>query len=268
MAISRSDKFKAALFLLVTLGLFIIMVLALVGTSWMHEQNKYYIEFKESVRGLKPGSPVRYYGEEIGKVQRIKYESGARVAKVTIEVNPVIDIKVDSKATLEIDSLIIGNRFIEITPGTINSDSLPPNDPKHLIDSAPSNFQKFQANVQDLSAELPSVIDNINRVFSKENASSLSSILYQVDTFMSTNASEFTETMAEFRATLKIMNEALESANSMILQNQRAIAQTIQNLQKTTYTLNELLDKVNRQPAVLLHGTPHKENPWDETYEE
>ncbi len=268
MAISRSDKFKAALFLLVTLGLFIAMVLALVGTSWMREQNNYYIEFKESVRGLKPGSPVRYYGEEIGKVKLIKYQSDDRVAKVTIEVNPLIDIKIDSKATLEIDSLIIGNRFIEIMPGTINADSLPPNDPKHLIESAASNFQKFQANLQNLSADLPAVINNINRVFSEENAASLSSILYQVDSFMSTNSIAFTQTMAEFRGTLAIMNEALQSANNMILQNQRTIAQTIQNLQKTTYTLNELLDKVNRQPAVLLHGTSNKENPWDESYKE
>lgn len=264
MAISRSDKYKAGLFLVITCGLFLVMLIMLIGTSWLRVQDTYYIEFHESVRGLKPGSPVRYYGEEVGKVRGIFFDSQAHVARISVEVDPKTVIRQDCVASLEIDSLIIGNRFIEITPGDVTSPRIPPNNPQYLLRSQPSNLARFQANIQHLTGEMPQVIDNINRVFSPQNALMLSSILFQVNTFMETNTAAFTETLDEFRVTLAMMNEALDSANKMILQNQRAIAHTIHNLQQTTYTLNELLEKINRQPAILLHGTPHKESRWDE----
>ena len=261
MAIKRSDKFKAALFLFVTLGLFVTMIVALIGTSWMHKRDTYFIDFSESVRGLKPGAPVRYHGEEVGSVQTVKYRSEDGVARVTIAVTPHIVIRTNSLATLEVDSLIIGNQYIEITPGTPNIPELPPHS---TIPSALSKMDQFKKNVQSLSGKMQGLIQNVNNVFAPQNAAALSSILYQVDVFMETNSTAFTHTMREFRETLTVMNDMLRSANNVVIQNQRVVAQTLANMQQATYTLNELLEKINRQPAVLLHGQPQPEDEWNE----
>jgi len=50
----------------------------------------------------------------------------------------------------------------------------------------------------------------------------------------------------------------------MMDQNQRNIAETVGNLRVATDMLNELLDKINRQPAVLLRGSKQEKEPWSD----
>ena len=263
MAIQRSDKIKAVFFILVTTTLFATLIITLVGTQWMKKQDKYYVDFGEAVKGLKIGSLVRYHGEEVGKIINIKFDPASAQTKVTMDIVPNTMIKEDSIATIEVDSFIIGSKSIMITPGTASSPLLKSNDPKVLIESAESSFQKFSSQIVDISQQAGVLIDNINTIFTPGNAQSVSSILCQVDSFMITNSTLFVETVDKFRLSLIQFDAVVNTANNLMQQNQDNINITINNLRIATDNLNEFLDKVNRQPALLIRGAkPEKEN-WN-----
>ncbi len=303
MAIRQSDKIKAILFLFVTAVLGIILVLSLIGTQWLQKKDRYYIEFKEPVRGLNVGSTVRYHGVSVGKVQKIEFSINITVAvsRVTVEVARYTPVKVDSKAILEIDSLIVGNRFVQITPGTAEAPLLKPNDPdrRYLIETEKSGAQKLFTTIEDISKQMGPLIQNVGKMFSAENANSISSILaqvdlliaheevsgkvgpllenlnsmfspdnvqmvstllYRVDHAVAMNSTNVDQALVEFRATMESMNEGIHVANGMMIQNQRNIAETLKNIRVVTQTLQELLEKINRQPSVLIRGsTANKE---------
>jgi len=263
MAIQRSDKIKAVFFILVTTTLFATLIITLVGTQWMKKQDKYYVDFGEAVKGLKIGSLVRYHGEEVGKIIDIKFDPTSAQTKVTMDIVPHTMIKEDSIATIEVDSFIIGTKSIMITPGTASSPLLKPNNPKVMIKSAESSFQKFSSQIVDISQQAGVLIDNINNVFTPENAQSVSSILYHIDSVMITNSPLFVETLDKFRLSLIQLDAAVNTANNLMQQNQDNVSITINNLRIATDNLNEFLDKVNRQPALLIRGAkPEKEN-WN-----
>jgi len=264
MAIRKSDKIKAVFFLFVTTTLFATLIIALVGTQWMKKQDKYYVEFDEAVKGLKIGSLVRYHGEEVGKVADIKFDPVSAKTKVTMDIQPRTLIKEDSIATIEVDSFIIGTKSIMITPGTAASPLLEPNNPKILIKSARSSFQKFSSRIVDITEQMSELIDNINQVFTTENAQSVSSILYQIDFFMASNSTTMIKTVDKFRESLTQLDKTVKTANELMLQNQDDINSTINNLKIATDNLNELLDKLNRQPALLIRGADVEKENWND----
>jgi phospholipid/cholesterol/gamma-HCH transport system substrate-binding protein len=225
------------------------------------------------------------------------------VSRVTIEVTQNTPIKTDSKAILEIDSLIVGNRFIQITPGSADAQLLPPNSPerKYLIPSEPSGLEKTAGKIEILLAEMGPMMNNIRQMFSSENAQSISSILVQVDTLIAqeevsdkigplldnlgeifseenantissilaqvdvmiaSNSTNIADTLDDFRATLNNINKSFEVANALMMQNQRNIAVTLKNLRDTTESMQELIEKINRQPSLLIRGSRDDKEDW------
>ena len=63
----------------------------------------------------------------------------------------------------------------------------------------------------------------------------------QVELAITTNSVAVSETLAEFRATLKNIDKSFESANAMMIQNQRNIAVTLKNLRATSESMQELI---------------------------
>jgi phospholipid/cholesterol/gamma-HCH transport system substrate-binding protein len=284
MAIAHSDKIKALVFLTVTIALATTIVLVLVGTNWMKKKDTYYIDFTE-VKGITAGSPVRYNGVTIGTVKRIKWLSNLYQSRVTVEVQQNTIIKHDSVARLELDSPIVGSRFIQITPGTADSKKIEPNTQANIIKSERSTFDTIYMQAAEISSRSSVLISNFNNVFSPENARSFSSILDQVNKFIKENSTNATDVLFDFRTTLAAVRTAMEaakidatmtevrttliavqqavaSANEMMAQNQKSVNDTLVNMRAATDTLNELLINLNRQPALLLRGKGQEKKEW------
>lgn len=284
MAIARSDKIKALVFLTFTVALFATVVLVIIGTDWMKEMDSYYIDF-DQIKGIGNGSPVRYNGVHIGRVKRIKWLPNLGQTRVTIEVSKNTIIKSDSVATLDIDSLIVGNRFIQITPGSSTATRIEPNTQANIIRGERSSWDTMYMQAADISSRSAVLISNVNNVFSPDNALLFSSILGQIDTFLKENSTNATEvmlefrktlaevrtavnaarvdaTMAEVRATLVAVQRAVASANELMAQNQKSVSDTLNNMRAATDTLNELLLNLNRQPALLIRGKGQETKEW------
>lgn len=284
MGIERSDKIKAALFLVVTVLLFSGLIIGLIGTAWLQPKDHYYIDFDIPVKGLNSGSPVRLNGVPVGKVVRFGKAPNGRTTRVTVAVARGTAIHEDSVATLELESLIVGNRGINISLGSPSARRLQPNNqsPRNIIRGTQSDFDVMASTMVDIARMITGLLQNVNNVFSPENAAQLSSILSQLNHFMATNSVvvpvtlekfgnmmettqvkiaqlEVAELQSELRTTLALINEATRTANETVVQNQRAINDALNNIRGVTDALRELVERLNRQPGILVRGARERE---------
>ncbi|HVR18934.1 MAG TPA: MlaD family protein, partial [Polyangiaceae bacterium] len=80
------------------------------------------------VQGLRPGSPVRMGGVDIGNVTKVAYAADEKDYKIHVTVAIISDqskrIKTDSVATIEGKGLL-GDKMISITLGSDKASQLP-----------------------------------------------------------------------------------------------------------------------------------------------
>ena len=116
--------FRAGVLALVVLALF-----AYFGFSKSNPFSNPY-EFKavfNDVNNLKPKSPVRIAGVEVGKVTKVEpVESGKGAAEVTMELQDKgLPIKKDAELKIRPRIFLEGNFFVDIEPGSPSGDDLP-----------------------------------------------------------------------------------------------------------------------------------------------
>jgi virulence factor Mce-like protein len=85
----------------------------------------------ENTTGLKPKSPVRIAGVEMGKVKSVKgLPGGTGAGEVTMEVkDTALPLHTDAEAKIRTRIFLEGNFFVDIRPGTPSAPILPEGDP-------------------------------------------------------------------------------------------------------------------------------------------
>jgi phospholipid/cholesterol/gamma-HCH transport system substrate-binding protein len=113
-------------------GVIALVVVALFTYFGFSKSNPFSnpYEFKavfNDVNNLKPKSPVRIAGVEIGKVTKVEpVESGKGAAEVTMEVQDKgLPIKKDAELKIRPRIFLEGNFFVDMEPGSPSGDDLP-----------------------------------------------------------------------------------------------------------------------------------------------
>ena len=122
--------------------LFLLSVVLLVGFAFALGSFQPFSNTHELVvaynfaGGIEVGSPVRVMGIKVGKVRKIKFEPEFKMPNTGEEVKLLITITVNKEAwpTVRNDSHfyinlagVIGEKFLEITPGSVTNPQLEPN---------------------------------------------------------------------------------------------------------------------------------------------
>jgi phospholipid/cholesterol/gamma-HCH transport system substrate-binding protein len=111
------------------LALVVVALFAYFGFSKANPFSNPY-EFKavfNDVNNLKPKSPVRIAGVEVGKVTKVEpVESGKGAAQVTMQVDDKgLPIKRDAELKIRPRIFLEGNFFVDMEPGSPSGDDLP-----------------------------------------------------------------------------------------------------------------------------------------------
>jgi virulence factor Mce-like protein len=111
------------------LALVVVALFAYFGFSKANPFSNPY-EFKavfNDVNNLKPKSPVRIAGVEVGKVTKVEpVEEGKGAAQVTMEVQDKgLPIKKDAEIKIRPRIFLEGNFFVDVQPGSPSADNLP-----------------------------------------------------------------------------------------------------------------------------------------------
>ncbi len=113
-------------------GVLALVVVALFAYFGFSKSNPFAnpYEFKavfNDVNNLKPKSPVRIAGVEVGKVTKVEpVESGKGAAQVTMELQDKgLPIKKDAELKIRPRIFLEGNFFVDVEPGSPSGDDLP-----------------------------------------------------------------------------------------------------------------------------------------------
>ena len=97
------------------------------------------------VESLKPRSPVRIAGVEVGKVTKVEPKEGGGAAEVTMELkDDALPIRQDARLQIRSRIFLEGNFFVDIEPGSPSGEDLddggviPVTRPRHRSSSATS----------------------------------------------------------------------------------------------------------------------------------
>src|SRR6476660_7217839 len=79
----------------------------------------------ESANSIRPNSPVRIAGVNVGKVKKVQRQDGTDAAVVTMEINDKgLPIHKDATAKIRPRIFLEGNFFVDLKPGTPSAPSI------------------------------------------------------------------------------------------------------------------------------------------------
>ena len=213
--VSRSQKIRLGIFLTIALVILIIAIGVITGTQLLKKRDTFYIRFREiSLTGLEIGSPVKYRGLRIGRIDDMYIdESDITSIIVRISVDPKIPIKEDNEAILTYLSVAAGLKMIELQGGTQESKRLPPNS---FIKAGQSIVDMITGKAEVITEKLEYILNNFADMTRTDRQEKLFQLIDNT-----------TKTLATFQTLLEA--------------NQINIFQTIKNVEKFSSHLDTFM---------------------------
>jgi len=289
----QRKAFKVGIFTFVT-GALLAMVLVVFGglRFWKH-QDRYYIDFNESVMGLSEGTQVFFNGIKVGSVGEIKLDpDDPKSVRVGIDVNRGTPIHADTVAMLNMAG-ITGLKVIDLQGGTMKAASLPPG--AHIIvgqgvlDKLSKQAERLAdqtgemvtrakqimdganqiiVNLNGVVSDVHTVVSNVQAVTDPKQLGSVIDATKQTALNLQKASSDVSSMVAENRAAMKStlgsITQASDNANmvttdvrTLIRNNQGTIAATLADLRQAARGFKELAREVREKPSrLLLSDTP------------
>ena len=157
---------KVGILFIITLLLIIGFAIALGAIQPFSNSNELKIAYNFA-GGIEVGSPVRVMGIKVGKVRAIDFAPDFKMPDTGQEVKLLITVSVDKKAwpTVRKDSQyfinlagVIGEKFLEITPGSSASEELKPG--QYVRGEDPPRIDQLISQSYSLAGK---VIDFVNK---------------------------------------------------------------------------------------------------------
>ena len=167
-------------------GFFVLaLTLAMVGfVVWLSAFGTqviylpYFVRFSGSVSQLRADSTVLFGGIPVGRVVDIAIDrENTELARVDIEVRAGTPVRVDSQASLEVQSLA-GGVVMQISRGSREAAILAPGSE---IKGTPSTLERLARQLPDLLAKVDRLANQAQRFLSAENAQRLTDALANLD---------------------------------------------------------------------------------------
>jgi phospholipid/cholesterol/gamma-HCH transport system substrate-binding protein len=179
---TRANYVAVGAFVLAMLAAIVVAVAWLGATSFNRDFAHYDVYFQGSVTGLAQGSAVLFNGIQVGRVVEIRLNpKDPGEVRVTLEVDPAIQVKADASASLEVQGLT-GVAIINITGGSQTAAPLErkEGDRYPVIASRQSGLQQFVTSAPEALARVIIVADRLSQIFDDKNRAAIADTLQNV----------------------------------------------------------------------------------------
>lgn len=270
-----NEEIKVGVVVTIAVLLFLVTLVFVGGVNLLRKHKAEYTTFFKFAGGLEPGSLVRYGGLKVGTVKSAQLDphNSTRI-EVVLQVDPDTPIKVDSIA--RISSLgFLGENYVEVSPGTPNASHLPPgsvipsteivqlsdvfNNVNNITVNATKLVNDLDEQVLVLAKNANLLINNLNDVVSPENKQHFTSVLANTDEMLKTSKPHIENTLANLDTVTGKMNPVLDNINvtigkankltdhldTVIVENRKAIQDTLAHLQTSLAEAEQLIDQLN-----------------------
>lgn len=184
--------------------------------------------------GLSTNAPVRLAGVDIGTVENVRmdYDEDEKVY-ILVKLWIKEDVRLKKDAKFYINTLgLLGEKYVEITPGSKNLGIIPKNDT--VVGADTLSTKELYSKGKDLAEDIEEILSSLTRLMSEES----------FDTF----AKSF-----------KSVREAMDQTTSMVKENRANLKNATKNLRITTSKLPKITQNLETLTSTLNKGINGKE---------
>lgn len=232
---TKQQKARLGIFLMASVVTFIVILGFFLIPKLKEKGNDFFINFRgTTVNGLYVGSPVKYQGVEVGRVERIMVNpSNINSVLVYIKVERVFSMKKDMTAALMYMG-ITGQKFVELSGGSNESQNL---EPRGEI----MTRRGLEEKAQDIVSNIDQAVLGISNLLDVENQKKISLFLDNVE-----KSSTILSNVLEAR------KESLEESIANIQEASRAFSSVTENLRKVTENLSAITGNLEAKSGVAF----------------
>lgn len=253
--------------LLLVAGIF-VFVLWVAKFQGETVYDPYYARFSGSVSQLRVNSTVNFGGIPVGRVTDVRIDpDDSALARVDFEVRKDTPVRVDSRATLEMQS-IAGGVGLSISRGSSEKELLPP---RSEVQATQSALERLTRQAPDILAKIDGIANHLNEMLSPANRQALSDTLSNlrdlsqglkdrapaIDSFLADSDTAMKEIAAagvEFRKLAEQLQTSVGPATSEAQQALKAFGEMARSFEKSSGEMTALLAE-NREPLRQFSGT-------------
>ncbi len=241
MAATRAQKVRLGIFLAIGLTAVIGGLVALAGAKLGEVRDAYTIRYDQaavSLSGLEVGSPVRYSGIKVGRVDAIRIDpTDVSVIVVGVSLDEGTPVAENTQANL--GSLgITGLKYIELTRG---ASDVRVRDPGEGIPAGSSALDDLSNRAGEIAEKVSLALDNLTAMTGPEMRARVAKVLDGSEKLLRT----LEETVAENRETLK-------EATTRVTGTAAQLESLAGELAGTVRRANRLIDAVRPKLARAL----------------
>ncbi|MBW1980307.1 MAG: MCE family protein [Deltaproteobacteria bacterium] len=248
---------EARVGLFVLLGIILLVYMSLkLGEFHFGRRGGYEIyAIFDSAAGLKLNVPAEIAGVEVGRVMGVELEAGK--AKVRLRIRPGVKLSTDATATIRTKGLL-GDRYIEIQPGTPTAEPLPPGGTiVHTV--TPPEMDQLLTKLGQIGDDIRQVTWTLSQVLGgKEGAASLKQVFRNIRELSENLNMAVKQNMEHFDAIMANLDRFSHDIREMSGENKEDFKIIVANMKNTSKQLEEaitavrqVVDKVNRGEGFL-----------------
>ncbi|MDO6598018.1 MlaD family protein [Oceanihabitans sp. 2_MG-2023] len=252
-----SREIKTAILVILGIVFLIIGINYLKGINIFQQKNEFYTEF--DYNALTPSSPVTIKGNNVGKINSIKYDFESGKTRVAFTIDKDLKFSKESKMRLYELGLMGGNAMaiIPVEGGVPakNGDFLQSEVEDGLVKSLTSNFSGLSSGLDGTLESADSLLVSLNKLVKDDTEKGLKNAIGELNTTIKS----FQTLSYSFNSLIAKNDETLTSMLSnfdKVSKDLGALSEDLKDveLSKTVKTLDETLLNVNTLLADLDKG--------------
>lgn len=252
---NKANYALIGVFVLTALAATLGFILWLTGSQFDQQFDEYQVTFQGPVRGLSPGSEVRFNGIGVGEVTNIRLDRddpNTVLSTIRIDANTPVDTK--SYAQLEPLGLT-GLNYLQIFAGgedyTLLKD-MPGSGTAPRLEGRTDAFSEIIEEGGSAVQQAQLALTQINKLFSDEAVSDVHGILSNINRISTEldvsefDMENFNGLVSDFRGTLRGVGQLAESAQNTLVLTDGVIENDVPSLMgRLELTLGEVDKAIN-----------------------
>jgi phospholipid/cholesterol/gamma-HCH transport system substrate-binding protein len=250
--VTRAQKVRLGIFIAAGLTVLVGGVLLLAGLKLLEGRDDYVVRFRDqdiSLNGLETGSPVKYSGIQVGRVDAVRVDpDDVSVVLVELSLDEGTPVAENSKADLGSQG-ITGLKYIELTRGRSGARI---REPGEEIPAGTSLFDNLAQKADQIAGKAEVVLDRVAVLASEDR---MGRLIDTSEKFLATLNGVLMDNRESLKTLATSMTGTAEQANLLAGELAKTAKQANALLAEATVLVKSSKATPARLDAFLVEGT-------------
>lgn len=219
------------------------------GIRWFQDGNQLEAIF-ERVEGLRPGSPVKYNGVDVGRITKMYFEDQKVI--VAFEIDGELKLPEGVKASIA-SAGVVGDKYLELRPANLARNG------GRIQGISPQSMEEFSASAETILDALSSVATSLNNLLGdqtlttslKDTMTRLNHLASTLERLAVTSEPKIYQLFESINLAVNRLSEASLTANRLLGQLD---GPAMADIQATLAHLNSISNNLDRLSQILAEN--------------